>query len=322
MDKKTGKKLFWAILFSVCFVFFLMLRVDWQHFPMVINRLNVKDLLISLVLFICANLVRALRFYRLDHIGKSLLHWWNINAFYNFITATLPGGGGEAATVYVIKRFSEFNVFSALRILLFSRFMDIFALSMLFLTAAVSISSLTPYREVAIWLSSSLFLLASIALLRSSEQFILKLVKKFSSRGIVLQNIYEKLFELAKMAEEQRGNRSFIIALIQSVFMMIAAIVSIHFALLSFGVDFTVVQSFYGFGVYAIFQIVPIQGFAGIGTQAAWWTLALNAAGYRDPDTIVIGFILHAVMYIFITILGITSFLAGMLRDKSPGTAG
>jgi uncharacterized protein (TIRG00374 family) len=248
-------------------------------------------------------------------MDQRLIHWWNINAFYNLITATLPGGAGEAASAYVLKRFSKFNLLGALRILLLSRLMDLFALSMLFFIAALLMSSATPYREAAIWMSGALFLISSFALMRSSEQFVMKLMRRFPGQGKLVRRICEKLSEMARIAEEQRNNKSFVIALMQSVLMMIAGVISIHLTLRAFGVDFSLIQSVYCFGIYAIFQTVPVQGIAGIGTQAAWWTLALNAAGYHATDTIAIGFVLHGTMYLFITFLGF-SLLTGWLKEK------
>ena len=96
---------------------------------------------------------------------------------------------------------------------------------------------------------------------------------------------------------------------------MAGSAVSVHLLFRAIGVDFTPVQSFYCFGVYAFFQIVPVQGIAGIGTQAAWWSLALNAAGYQGADAIAIGFVMHGAYYLFITVLGFPSILI-WLKEK------
>lgn len=314
MEIKAIKRLFWAILISAGFTAFLLSRIEWKQFPLIANRLDLKYLIAACSLFILANLVRAFRFYKLDHTDKKLAHWWNINAFYNFITATLPGGAGEAATIYVLKRSSKLNMLGAFRILLLSRVMDLFALSLLFFISAMLITSITPYRATAIWLSGILFLISSSALLRTSERFIINLIQRLPARSAFIQKISEKLSELMKIAEEQRSKKIFRVALFQSVLMMAVGIVSVHLLLRSFGIHFTPMQSAYCYGIYMIFQIVPLQGFAGIGTQAAWWALALKAAGYSSPDTIVLGILLHGTFYLFIAILGVTALIAWLIR--------
>ena len=307
MDIKVKKRLLWAIIISIGFMFFLLLRIEWEHFSLIAGRLDIKTLIAAYCVFILGNLVRTFRFYKLDHMDNKLTHWWNINAFYNFITSTLPGGAGEAVTAYVLKRFSKFNILGAFRILLLSRFMDLLALSALFFISAILISDVTPYREAAIWLSGTLFLISSVALLRSSEQFALKLIQRLPGQNKLVQKVREKLTELLKIAEEQRSNNFFYITLIQSILMWIGSVAALYLALKSFGIDFTPVQSAYCFGVYALFQMVPVQGIAGIGTKAAWWALALTAAGYKAPDAVAMGIVLHATYYIFVTLLALFS---------------
>ncbi len=309
MDIKENKRLLWAILFSIVFSVILLWRIEWTHFSLIAGRLDIKYLIAAYGVFLAGNLVRTFRFIRLDHTNKKLLYWWNVNAFYNFITATLPGGLGEAATAHVLKRFSEFNILGAFRILLICRFMDLLALSALFFLASVCISIVTPYREAAIWLSIILFLVASIALIPASENIILRLLLRFPRNNIYIQKISEKLNDLLEIAKERRGASFYAITLIQSVIEKMAGVAVLHMLLQSFGIYFSPVQSVYSYGVYMVFQIIPVQGIAGIGTQAAWWTLALNAAGYKAPDAIASGFILYGTFYLFIALMGLFSLL-------------
>lgn len=297
------------MLFSAGFMFYLLTRIEWNHFYMIAARLDTKKIIAAYCVFLIGNLVRTFRFYKLDHMNKKLTHWWYLSAFYNFITATLPGGAGEAATAYVLKRYSEFNILGALRILLLSRLLDIFALSALFFVTSILMRSDTHYREAAIWLSGTLLFISLITLMRSSEQFFMRFLQNLPRQSRLMKRVGEKLTELIKVSEEQRKNNSFGIALFQSVIMWIGAILLMHLVLRSFGIDFTLIQSAYCFGVYAIFQIVPVQGIAGIGTQAAWYALALNAAGYQAKDAIALGFVLHGTFYLFIASMGLLSLL-------------
>ena len=314
MDIKVKKRLLWAFLFSICFMVFLLTRVEWDHFRFIAGRLDLKYFIAAFLVFLLGNLLRTLRFVQLDHTDKKLAHWWNINACYNFLTATLPGGAGEAATVYVLKRFSAFNILGALRILLLSRFMDLSALSVLFFLAAVRISSATPYREAAIWLTGVLFIMTSFVLVPSSERFVLRLLQRLPRNILLIKELSEKLNELLLIAKEKRSASFYVVTLTQSVVSISTGIVMLYLLLQSFGINFTFAQSAYCFGVYAIFQIVPVQGIAGIGTQAAWWALALNTAGYKALDAIAMGFVLHGTLYLFITLLGLSALLILFVR--------
>lgn len=309
MDIKVKKRLLWAILFSTGFMFFLLTKVEWNHFHLIAGRLDMRRLIAAYCVFFLGNLIRTFRFIQLDYTDNKLSHWWNINAFYNFITSTLPGGTGEAATAYVLKRYSNFNILGALRILLLSRLMDISALSALFFIAAIMMHSDTSYREAAIWLSGTLFLISSITLLRSSEQFVMRLLQKLPGQSPLIKRVCEKLSELLNISEKQRSNNSSGMTLFLSTLIAIGSATVLHMILQSLGVDFTPAQSVYCYGIYLMFQVIPIQGIAGLGTQAAWWAFALNAAGYKTPDAIAMGFILYGVFYFIVAVLGLFSML-------------
>jgi hypothetical protein len=317
MDIKVKKRLLLATLFSVCFMVFLLMKVDWSHFSLIAGRLEKKYILSSFCAFFFSSFIRTLRFQKLDHTGNKILQWWNINALYSVVTATLPGGAGEAATAYILKRASMFDILGAFRILLLSRLQDIFAISFLFFISACFISRGESYRDMAIWISGVLSLISLIAFLPPSEQFVLKLLKKLPGQNKIVLGVCEKLSELLAISVEQRSRKSYSITLFQSVVMIMAGIISIHLLLKSFGVDFTYVQSAYCYGVFMIFQVVPVQGIAGIGTKAAWWALALNAAGYHATDTIALGFFLHGTAYVFIAILGLSALLVRFVSRKT-----
>lgn len=317
MDIKVKNSFLFAILISIGLMIFLLMRVESKQFFLIADRVDVKELIAAFSVFTLGNLIRVFRFHKLDYMDKKLTRWWNINAFYNFLTATLPGGAGEASTAYVLKRFAGFNFLVAIRILILSRLMDIFALSALFFISAVLINNTTPYRETAIWLSGILFFVSSVAFLRSSEQFLLRFLQKLPTKSEFIKRISKKLSELINIVQEQHSKKIFRITLWQSILMMMVGVVSVHLLLRSFGIDFTLVQSAYCYGIYMIFQIVPIQGIAGIGTQAAWWALALKASGYHSPDAIVLGMVLHGTLYAFIAIIGLSALLILLICRKA-----
>jgi uncharacterized protein (TIRG00374 family) len=309
MDIKIRNRFLFAIIVSVGLMIFLLTRVEMNQFYLIAGRLNKKWLIASCVTFMGGNLIRVFRFYHLDYTDNKLIRWWCINAFYNFITATLPGGAGEASTTYVLKRFAGFDLLRAVRMLILSRLMDLFALSSLFFISAILITNVTPYRETAVFMSGILFLVSSAALSPSAERLLMNILQKLATKYEIMQKISKKISALTDNIEEKRSNKMLGIALFQSAAMMIAGTVSVHLLLMSFGIDFTLIQSTYCYGIYMIFQIVPIHGIAGIGTQAAWWALALKSAGYYSSDAIALGIIMHGILYGFITLIGASALL-------------
>lgn len=310
-------KILWAALLSIIFVVFLSYMLEWSHFALITDRIVIKHLCISFLFLLLANIARGLRFFTLDHMGNKLSHWIIINKIYNFATATLPGGVGEAVTAYLLKRVSLFNMLSAFRILILSRIMDLAAISGFLFFIAVLIDGNVYYRETSIWISGILLFFAIIAILPSTEDYVLQLTQKVSAKNRLIRLLHEKLGSLKEINAERVKGNSFWITLFQSLLVTVALAVSIHFVLLSFGTEFSLIQSFYCSGLLVIFQMVPIQGIAGIGTQPARWAIALKAAGYKSHDAVALGFVLHGTFYLFIALMGFSAILLWLAIHKT-----
>lgn len=309
MDIQTKKKLLWAAVLSVVIMAFLLLKVDWDHFTLIADRLNGRDFFLAFLMFILANFVRSLRFKKLDHTGCKLSQWWIVNQIYNLITVTLPGGPGEAAAAYLLKRFLKFNILSAFRIFILTRIMDLAGLSALLLITAFIISKTTLYRDAALFVSGMVFIITVIVAYPKSERYVIRLMQKIPFKGRIMSKVNGKLEEVAKISEERFSAALFGVTMFQSLIMVLCIALSVHFILLSFGAGFTLTQGLYCFGVFGLFQLVPVHGIAGIGTQTAWWSIALSAAGYDAPDAVAIAIVVHATIYLFSAVMGLIAVL-------------
>jgi hypothetical protein len=195
--------------------------------------------------------------------------------------------------------------------------MDLTGLSALLLVTAIRISETTPYRGIALWISGAVFIFSIIVAHPKSERFIIKLLRKMPVRVNLINRVCDRLEEVAAISDHRFSGAFYCITMLQSVLIIFSAALSVHYMLLSFGTGFTLTQSFYCYGVYALFQVVPVQGIAGIGTQAAWWSLALTIAGYKASDVIAMGIILHGTFYLLITIVGLSALFFWLLIRKS-----
>lgn len=309
MDIQIKKKLLWATSLSVVIMGILLFKVDFDQFSAISNRINIRDLLLAFLFLFLAHFVRARRFQTLDHIGNKLSYWWIMNQVYNVITFTLPGGPGEAAAAYVLKKFSKFSILSAFRIFLLTRFMELSGLAVLLLLTALLIDTTALYRTVALW-SSGVVLISSIIVTHPKcERFIMRLLQKIPIKGRLMNRAYEKLEDLAKISEECFSGAVFGVAMLQSVLVISGIALSTHFMLQALGTGFTLIQSLYCVGIYGLFQVVPVHGVAGIGTQTTWWSLALTVAGYQASEAIAMGIILHGALYVLNALLGFLAVL-------------
>lgn len=247
---------------------FLLHKVDWADFRSIGERLVIKNLVIAFAALLISNLIRSYRFLILDHTNNKYTPWLIMNNIYNFLTATLPGGIGEAATAYLLRRYLLFDMLSALRILLISRIMDVVALSMLLLFVAIWANGNIYHSEMAIWFSGIVLLLSLTAMIPVTEHFVLRLMQKLPGKNRIMNKTREKLSELLEISEEYQSRNVSMITVVQSVVMFAITALSLHYILLSFKSNFTVFQSFYCYLLYTFFQMIP-SGVCGSGNAAS-----------------------------------------------------
>ena len=309
------KKILFALAASLVFLSFLSRIIEWDNFEKIFSRVDSTQFFIGFVFLVLANLVRTIRFRVMDEHGHSLGRWWFMNQNYNLMTATLPGGVGEVATAWILKRYCSFPFLHAVRILFITRIMDLLFFSLLMLLAVLQLGHTILFYEAAITVAVALMGVSGLALIPPLERLVLRFIYRClpGNSGLV-GKIREKLQSLVRASSTLHYLKNLAGALGLSALVIVAAALSAHYVLLSLGTGFSWQQSFYCFTIYALFQLVPIQGIAGIGTQAAWWALSLRVAGYNGTDYGEMGFFLHGSFYLFIAIMaltGITGWFGG-----------
>lgn len=313
----TQRKVLFSLLVAAVFLIPLLRAVELPDLLKNLDRIDLRGLGIAFLVLAAANVVRSFRFERLDNGRLGLSRWWIINGLYNVITATFPGGVGEAVTAFAMKKTFQHEFLVSIRILMLCRVMDLGAISLVLLVAALMRGSAG--GDVAPGAAFFFLSLSVVLLVPASERFIVSAVRRFlPGKGRFAGSLRSELESLSSAVEEKRDVAPYAAALVCSLLVIVCSAISVHEVLRAVGIDFTWVQSFYCFGVYALFQLIPLQGFAGIGTQAAWWMLALNAAGYESSDAATMGLILHGTFYLFIAALALLSILYWLSWKKRP----
>ena len=124
------KKILLALLASIIFLVLLSRIIEWSNFKKIFVRTEFTVFFVGFIYLLMANLARSIRFRVMDEHGHNLGRWWFLNQNYNLMTATLPGGVGEMATAWILKRYCTFPFFHAVRILFITRIMDLLFFSL------------------------------------------------------------------------------------------------------------------------------------------------------------------------------------------------
>jgi len=308
---KKLAKVFISVIFTILFVCGLIYYQDLSliTFKNAIHQIDHRYLLISFLFFIIANLVRSIRFYQL--IGPEALQFRNIfasNNIYNLSTASLPGGLGEGLSVFLFTRYNNIKLTSSFSIILLSRILDLLMMSLLVIVSVFFIQSdnLNVSRSILLNASMLLGLAAIASLLPQTHAIVFKVLNMMSGKGVLGGKIKNILIQIQAGLAMIHDLRTLFLSVLLSFLMMFLNVVILYFMLYSINIHLSFSDITIVFGIYCIMQIVPVHGIAGIGTQEAWWTLALMLAGVQKETAVPASFIIHGIFYFFILITALS----------------
>lgn len=298
-----------AGLASVIFSVALLYRLDWHAFGQLIERIDPLPVVAGAGCLIAANVLRAERFRLIDSKSGSLRHWWEMTQVYNWMTSTLPAGSGEVATVYLLRRFGSLDWWAGIRLLLIARIMDVWSLALfLVIAAGLDLDILSRRPAIVTVVVSMVLSLVGVALLTPSLQT--------STQGLLRKIPWLERRLPFTGPDTAFGSDHVASPLIYSLGMQALSTSSVLLILQGLGTHLTVSQSAFCLGSYLLLRLIPIQGIGGVGTQAAWWTLSLQVAGYQGSNAVSLGILLYAVNYITLSSMGAAAILAMLIGPR------
>ncbi len=279
----------------------------------IVSGISFKELLVAFFVFVIANLTRSYRFYYLARSpGASLRNMVASNNIYNFATATLPGGVGEGISVFLFKKYNNMRLAESFSVILLSRIMDLLMMSMLVLLSFIifETTTLNLSSTLVVTACSAMVAVCFLMLLPWTQESILKLIvliiNYFPSRIISKEKLNIIFIKIKSGFLLIQNVRKLVICLILSFAVMLMNIIILFYILHSIQIVLPFESNVVIFGIYCIMQVIPVHGVAGVGTQEAWWTLALMMVGIDKVTALPASFVIHGVFYVFIGTVAVT----------------
>jgi hypothetical protein len=247
-----------------------------------------------------------------------------ISSAHNLAAYVMPAKTGEASLILYLKGLCGITGPVSLAALLLARLLDLFtvAFSMALVCALLASS---PRFDHLSWLGPLALILAAVAavlfiLLRSSERLVLlagraaQLLSKRAPRlAAKLQQAASSVAEA--IARAGSGGR-LLRGLLLSLPLWLG--VYLYFAVLARGVGMpnsvTFPESIFGASLAVLSNLLPINGFAGFGTQDAGWVLGFGALGLPRATALTTALGFHLVHLANVVLLGVLGHLAMGLR--------
>ena len=318
-----------SAVLSVFFLAYVLLNLDWEILRSAFSDIHWGWLAMAFAAYLLNVLLRAMRFSSLIYSRR--VKWLEIvpvSALHNILMYLLPAKTGDVAYVFLAKNRLDVSLSEGTATLLAARFYD-------FSIVALILAVLLPFAksDMPAWIFRSavifclLILAGTIGLLtflKYSKAALpaatvqpapdLKQTSRFQVLFIRLQLAWNK-FILGLREIQSHGAHPRVALLTAGIWLCVYS--NSYFAAQSMGLPIT----FYQISLISIVMIpltlLPLQGFANIGTHEVGWTSVLVAFNYPYQTALAIAAGSHFVLLLSVLISGGLAFLGSqfVLRE-------
>jgi uncharacterized protein (TIRG00374 family) len=307
-----------GLLISLSVIGYVLFNLDWQVVYSIFKTADLRWLIAAFAVYLLNYTLRSIRFrllLNLDEIPfKQLFGVTNLYGMYLYL---LPAKSGELSFPILLKSRLNVPLPASTATLIAARFFD-FVTVALFLPIVL----IAYWDQIHIWVRMGSLLFAGIVLvlgiglfwlIRNPSRFDKFKPVESNTKLIVVRfwNASINLLESLRAIDQRRGYwRLWLLTI--GIWICVQA--TFYFIILSFGEALTYWQMMVVSIIMVPMTLLPIQGFANLGTHEIGWVAAFALFGYPETTALNIAVSSHIILLFFVILLGSLGFL--LLRQK------
>jgi len=307
-----------SAIFSAALLAYLLINLDWEFLRIALSDLRWGWLALALLANLANILLRALRFSTL--IYSRPVKWMDlvpVAGLHHILTYLMPAKTGDVTYIFLAKDRLDLSLTEGTATLFAARFYD-FAVVALFIVILFpfSRSEIPDWIFIPAMLFCGLVLLATLGILlflrfqtsptHGDTETQGKTTKGLRATASRWFNVWDKF--IAGLREIQaHGAHGQVALLTAGIWLCVYS--NFYFATKGMGMP----VAFYHIAIISMVMIpltlLPLQGFANIGTHEVGWTSVLTAFGYPYKTALAIAAGSHFVLLLSVLVSGGAAFL-------------
>jgi len=316
--KEKGNLL--GLAFSFVTIIYILINLDWQITKETFARLDWRLIVLAFGIYLINYILRTLRFQMLLELeATSFARLFGVTNLYGMFLYLMPAKSGEVSYPILLKNQLQIPLTESTATLIAARFFDFFTVA-LFLPAVLITfwEKIHPWIRVGSLVFTALVLLIGISLLWFLRKFddIAKIqtIQPDSQTGVLrIRNAMVDLFISLKTIDQRK--------LYWRLWLLTIAIwlcvqTNFYLIVLSLGYSLSFFQMIVVSLIMVPMTLLPLQGFANLGTHEIGWTTAFALFGFPQSTALNIAFSSHVVFLFFVLCLGLLGVL--ILRFLKP----
>jgi hypothetical protein len=309
-----------SAILSVALLAYLLLNLDWEILRVAFSDIHWGWLALAFLAYLINVLLRALRFSNLIYSRSvTWLELVPVSALHNILVYLMPAKTGDVTYIFIAKDRLDLSLTEGTATLFAARFYD-FSVVAAFLIVLLPISK----NEIPDWIFLPAIIFCAVILLGTLG--ILAFLKFSKPNPAVTQTqknpILQKAFAawnkfIIGLREIQSHGAHGKVALITAgIWLCVYA--NFYFATRSMGLP----VAFYHIAIISMVMIpltlLPLQGFANIGTHEIGWTSVLVAFDYPYKTALAIAAGTHFVLLLSVLVSGGIAFWGAQFFLNKP----
>jgi glycosyltransferase 2 family protein len=313
-----------SAVLSVLFLVYVLLNLDWEILRVAFSDIRWGWLGMALLAYLVNIILRALRFTNL--IYSKPVKWLElipVSALHNILMYLMPAKTGDVTYVFIAKDRLDLSLTEGTATLFAARFYD-FSVVALFLVVLLPLSKdnipdwifMSAITFCVLILIGTLVIFAYLKFSKPAQEPISSPTRaQKHASGLLnrLRTAWNKF--IAGLREIQKhGVHGKVAVLTVGIWLCVYS--NFYFATKSMGLP----VAFYHIAIISMVMIpltlLPLQGFANIGTHEVGWTSVLVAFNYPYKTALAIAAGSHFVLLLSVLISGVLAFLGAQLILK------
>lgn len=307
-----------GLFISLAVIGYVLVKLDWQAVYKTFKTIDLLWLVAAFGVYLLNYVLRTIRFRMLLNLDEiPFQHLFGVTNLYGMYLYLMPAKSGELSYPILLKSRLNVPFPESTATLIAARFFD-FATVALFLPVVLVTfwGQIHPWVRMGSLLFVMIVFLSGIGLLwiirnpSRTERF--HQIEPGSHPFVVrLWNALAKLMD-SLHAIDQRGGYGRLWLLTIAIWICVQT--NFYFIVLSLGESLTFLQIVVVSIIMVPMTLLPIQGFANLGTHEIGWTVAFALFGYPEATALNIAVSSHIILLLFVLLLGFLGFV--LLRGK------
>lgn len=259
--------------------------------------------------FLCLLCNYAIRTFRIQVLtgrpSKRFFTYFGVTGLYGFFNYLLPFKTGELSYPLMLNRHLEIPLSDGAASLLTARFFDLATIALFLPVVIVFCYSNLPPWLLIFSLFYCFLILSLMILLRKALQN-----ESLNYDGNIFQgNIGNLFFKLIQALRKIQKQKQYTLVWFYTILIWICIYLNFYFIVLAMGYTVSLVQMVVVLVLAVPISLMPIQGFANVGTHELAWVTAFSIYEMGRQDAVKIAVNSHLILFLFVIILGVIGWL-------------